>query len=241
MNVSNTIYFKIRFFLSYLYNILIKIVFGKKLGGGRPVRPPLNPPLVTISRSWLYVLVVMTTESGSPLRSLSVSPSAWWLHCILHALRNRFSCTPQCRDEWVHCYWRPYLSRSGRKRPWILRSGVQQFNDLCWNLHWECDASSTDLKMIVYWGMGETWNQRLCSMVEFLIFTDVMDLNSPCGSYLSLWAQEHWKASWILHSWAQLFLNLRLGMRCFFIELNVIVYGGMGLISMKDCAASSMV
>ena len=43
-----------------------------------------------------------------PLRraSLSVSPSAWWLHCILHALRNRFSCTqaPLSPSYWSALY-----------------------------------------------------------------------------------------------------------------------------------------
>ena len=38
--------FLIQYSISYLYNIVIKIVFGTKFSGGaRPVCPPLNPPL----------------------------------------------------------------------------------------------------------------------------------------------------------------------------------------------------
>ena len=59
-------YFKYAILLQYcislapLYNIAIRIVFGKKIrGGARPVRPPLNPPLLIY---WRYKLVNVLTD-----------------------------------------------------------------------------------------------------------------------------------------------------------------------------------
>ena len=81
-------------------------------------------------------------DDGEPVRSDEGSPCQYLLvrdGCtvystgILHGLWNRFPCASQCREEWVHYHWGPYLSLWAQDHwvvYWILHSRVQQMGYL---------------------------------------------------------------------------------------------------------------